>query len=105
MDRIYTFENADEFRNKLVALLDFPFVSCSISTLGGRENISCIVTISKDKRETWPNGYLENSVYARLHVFQNGDVKQFSGYGLKLRKFTGKNVEHMAGKINQVKTI
>jgi hypothetical protein len=105
MDRIYTFENADEFRNKLVTLLKFPFVSCSISTLGGRENVSCIVTISKDKRETWYNGYIENSVYARLHVFQDGTVKQFSGHGLKLRQFTGKSVLHMAKKINQVKTI
>jgi hypothetical protein len=105
MNDIFNFTNADDFRNKLVSGLNFPFVSCSISTLGGRENISCILTISTEAKETWANGILENSQYARVHISKNGIVEHFSGWKLKLRKFTGKNLDNIIEKINNIKRV
>lgn len=83
--------------------LKFPYVGVGHSTLGGIENVSIFVTISLDPRHAWANGILENSRYARIHVHNDGTVEQISGYQLKLRKFTAKNMAQVIDKINQIK--
>lgn len=67
----------------------------------GRENISFLLTISKESREKWFNGILENSIYARIHISQYGEVKTFSGHGLKIRNFKAKTLTEIINKINK----
>jgi hypothetical protein len=62
-----------------------PYVSGYVSTLGGEQNSSILLTISLDKRENWISGILENSRYAKFHV--SDKIEHFSGYGTaKFRK-------------------
>jgi len=105
MEKLFTFENADDFRQKLVSKLNFPYVSCQISTLGGKENISILLCISLDSKENWYNGIKENSSYYHFHISNTGIVKNFSKqYNLKhIRKFKSKNINHLIKKLNNIK--
>ncbi|MBU0599035.1 hypothetical protein KKF61_08700, partial [Patescibacteria group bacterium] len=80
--------------------LKFAYVGVRTSSLGGNERPSILITISTSKRENCTNGILENSKYAKIHITHNGVVEQFSGWQLKLRKFTAKDIPHAIQKIN-----
>jgi hypothetical protein len=99
-ENLFTFENADDFKNKLVAGLKYPFVSCSISTLGGRENMSLLLTVSTSTKEHWGFGILENSQYAKISISNNGKVECFSG-SLKVRGFTSCKIETVLKNLNK----
>jgi len=105
MEKLFSFENADDFRNELVKGLNFPFVSCNISTLGGRENIAILLAISHEAREKWHNGIFENSPYRRFDIDNKGNVENFtSRYTLKhIRKFKAKSISHLIEKLNNIK--
>lgn len=49
-------------------LSSFGYVNAYASSLGGPERCSVILALSKDKREHWKNGILENSNYAKFHI-------------------------------------
>ncbi len=83
--------------------LKFPYVHVQHSTLGGAENVAILLTISLDPKHTWANGILHNSRYAMIHIDNDGRVEQFSGYQIKLRKFTAKNMAQVIDKINNIK--
>jgi len=102
---LFNYENVDEAVEKLKEGLDFPFVGVNTSTLGGKENVTILLTISKDPKSEWPNNILQNSCYGKIHISQNGTVEQFSGWRLKLRKFKGKSIEHVIEKINKIKVV
>lgn len=79
-----------------------PFVSVVMSTLGGAERASLMVSVSLDPKETWQNGIFHNSRYFMLSVNRNGVVEQFSSSGLpaKMRKTRVKSVDEAVRKIN-----
>lgn len=101
MQELFNHSNVDEVRSKLVNGLNYPFVSCTISSLGGKENMSMLLTISKNARENWHFGILENSEYLKLHISNKGKVEGFSG-SLKLRSFTASNIDKVISNINKL---
>jgi len=107
MDKLFTYENVEQALQKLREGLNFPFVSCYASTLGGRDNIAILLCVSEDKKEDWQNNILENSRYRKIDISNNGQVENFScRWELKkIRKFTGKSIEHIIEKINKVKEV
>ena len=54
----------------------FPFFNVHISTLGGENRASIIITLSLDKKSDWSNGIFENSRYCRFYI-SNGKKKKF----------------------------
>ncbi len=52
-----------------------PFVTVSSGALG-KERIFFLVSFQP--KESWPYGYVENSNYTRLHLDENGIIKQFT---------------------------
>ena len=77
----------NDHRLELIGLLNAPYVSVSLSTLGGQENSALMLTISLDPKEAWANGILQNSRYAHFSIDSaDNKVELFSG-GYKLNKF------------------
>jgi hypothetical protein len=107
MDKLFTYENVEQALYQLKEGLNFPFVACYFSTLGGSDNVSILLCISEDKKEDWQNNILENSRYRKIDISNDGQVENFTcGASLKyMRKFTGKSIEHIIEKINKVKEV
>lgn len=89
-------EVIDNFKKNL----DYSFASVTHSTLGGADNVSLLIALSTDKKESWSGGFFENSTYVRIQILNDGTVEQFSGYKLKLRKKKVKSVDDAINYIN-----
>lgn len=95
-----TKEDLENFKKSIKAA----FVSCSISTLGGKDQASLLILISLDPREKWENGILENSKYSRFHWEHTGTFEQFAkDYRLeiKFRKTKAETLDQVIEKINK----
>lgn len=68
-----------------------PFAMVKLSELGSRENASLLICLSLDAKDTWKNGYLENSRYARISIREK--VQHFGGFGLS--KFRAHNFKSL----------
>lgn len=89
----------------------FPYVRAGVSTLGGEDRSSVMVTVSLDPRESWTNGILENSRYAKL-AFHTARVpghpdavafEHFSGHGIpKIRGWKVKDKPSLYKKLRLV---
>lgn len=77
-----TVTSADELMHMLDEELDAPWVRCTKSTLGGAHRVSVMLTVGFDPRESWPNGYIENSRYVKLHIMHDGEIGLTSDSGL-----------------------
>lgn len=78
-----------------------PVVSAQISTLGGPEHVTIMILVCLEPRESWVNGILENSRYARFSLEKNGTMEYFSGRtGVKFRKTRAKSIEDAVAKLN-----
>jgi len=77
-----------------------------VSTLGGQENVCILMRLSEQAKEKWDFQILHNSPYRMIRIDNNGTVDNFSiGNGLKkIRRFTGKDIKHIADKINKAKS-
>ena len=105
MEKLFNIDNVESIIKALKEGLKFPYINVYYSTLGGVNNISILLSISKDSRDTWHNGIFENSCYANIHILNNGEVEHFSGYKLKLRKFKSLDINKIIEKINNIKVI
>ncbi len=90
MNPLSPMETAESLKSMIDAV-DAPFVKSYISTLGGKDRPSVMVTISFDPRGTWANGILENSRYTKMSFNIDGrtgvnDAEYVSG-SEKFRKF------------------
>ena len=103
--RLFDYESVEDAKVQLEEGLDFPYVSVRSSILGGKEDVSILVTVSKDPESEWANHILQNSRYAKIHILRDGTVEQFVGWKLKMRKFKGKSIEHIIEKINKIKVV
>jgi len=93
-------------RQELEGKINAPFVRVRISTLGGKDRATLMLTISLDPREEWANGIFENSRYMRFHLGQNRVLEQFvlsvpNKRPTKFRKTRVKSLDELAIKINQ----
>lgn len=103
--KLFDYEGVEDVKDKLNKGLNFPYVNVTSSILGGKENVSILVTVSKDEKSEWPHNIMQNSCYAQLHIEADGKVEHFAGWRLKLRKFKGKNIEQVIEKINNIKMV
>lgn len=74
--------DADDLIALLHEQVNAPYVNMSKSTLGGDHRPSVMLTVGFDPREEWPNGYLENSRYVKLHIMYDGEIGLTTDSGL-----------------------
>lgn len=95
-----TNEDLEHFKSSIKA----PFVRCSISTLGGKEQASLMIVISLDSRENWAYGIIENSKHSHFHWEHTGVLEQFSKdykIEIKFRKTKAEKLDQVIEKINK----
>jgi hypothetical protein len=82
----------------------FPYVKTQLSTLGGIERASILVTLSFDSKETWANDILHNSRYAMFSIHSDMKIEKFSGYQTpKFRKANYKSNSDFITKLKEWK--
>lgn len=91
-------KNAEEYIRKQ---LKGKLVGLNISTLGGKERASIILSISLDKEKDWLNGIYENSRYRRFMIDHLGAVENFS-LSYKLKKVRKKNAKSIHDAIDYI---
>jgi len=97
---------AELFKSKLkegLLNLNIPHVHIIVSTLGGVNRPSILITISFDHMTTWINSILENSRYGKFHASHDGKLEFFSGYKFdkKFRKSKFKTPDDILKKIRK----
>lgn len=87
----------------------FPYVVAYVSTLGGEERSSVMVTVALEPRSSWRNGIMENSRYAKLAFHSSKDradgvsFEHFSGRGVaKIRAWKTKDKPALYKKLQLV---
>jgi hypothetical protein len=93
-----------ELKDKITnTIVHMPYSRVTSSTLGGIRNASILFIVGIDKPETWTNGYVENSRYARFHVDQCTKGYQIECFTnttkVKIRKATVASEELLIKKI------
>ena len=82
--------------------LYYSFISATISTLGGENEVTVMLAVSTTTKENWANGIFENSKYRRFSIENDGTVENFTVSGLdKVRKFTAKSVDDLIARLNK----
>lgn len=103
-EQIFTAETVQEKIKEIKAGLNFPYIGIYASELGGKENVSIMLSISLDSPETWANQIFENSRFGSFDISNNGAVENFTACGFsKVRKFTGKSISDIINKLNKIK--
>jgi hypothetical protein len=99
---IFDYETIKDKGQEIIEKINADYKAITISTLGGIDNVSIIIHISLDKKETWQNGIFHNSRYYIIHIDKNGTVENFScNYILKkMRKKTVKTLQEALDYIN-----
>lgn len=80
-----------------------PFVNMKMSTLGGPERATIMLTISLLPREEWRYGIYENSPGMRFSIHRTGEVEQFyrsPEISKKFRKIRVRSLDEAISKIN-----
>jgi len=83
--------------------INAPYKDASFSMLGYPRPTSYFVSVSLDKKDTWPNGYLMNSRYRKFSWYPDtGELNDISGSykAPKFRKTKARNVQEVHNKIN-----
>jgi len=102
-----TLEEVTGLRDKVETELKarFPFFRTNISTLGGVDRASIMITFSLDARETWAGGIKENSRYFNVHIHNTRTSYEVENYisprGLKMRSFKTMNLDEVVVKLNR----
>lgn len=84
--------------------INAPYVTAQISTLGGKDRASILLTVSLQDKKDWSNGILQNSPYAMFHLSRDGSLEHFSGKITdtgKMRKTKVKSLDDAVDKINK----
>jgi len=100
---LFDMNTAEGMKKMLDDKIDAPWKSVGISSLGGKDNVSIIMKVSKDAEKDWPHGILHNSRYSMFHIGNDGSIEQFSmnhTLKLKFRKAQAKTMEDVVKKIN-----
>jgi hypothetical protein len=100
---IFDYESLQNKEQDITDKIQAEYKHVHISTLGGKENISILIQLSLDKKETWNNGILHNSRYYFFHIHNNGIIENFANsYKVKhIRKKTVKTLQQAIDYINK----
>jgi len=101
--QLFSVDNVTEVCQQLKDGIKAPAVGVSHSTLGGKDRVTILMSVSLDKREDWKNQIFENSRYFRLSLERNGRLQLFvkSGIPIKLRSSVCNSIEMCIAKINK----
>lgn len=97
---IFSANDVKEFVEKINSGIKAPYVNAYYSDLGGEKNVSVLLTVSLDDKSSWKYDILENSRYAKLHIYRDGTIEKFSGSLPKMRKAKAKSQQEVIDKIN-----
>lgn len=100
---MFTIDTAQDVVDTLKSKISAPVVMPKYSTLGGDRNVSVLLSISLDPKDSWSNGIYQNSRYSQFHIFQDGVIEQFGmNYKIpvKFRKTKVKSIDDVVKKIN-----
>jgi len=100
---VFDAKSADKIVKKLEREVKAPFVKAQKSVLGGPQNVSILLKLSLDPRETWPYKIFENSRYMHFHITLPNIIEIFNQSHLiktKFRKARAKNVDDIIKKVN-----
>jgi len=87
--------------NKLKGKIDAGFVNAYISTLGGKERASIMLTITLEPKDKWPNNIKDNATIFQFDIARNGYVENFrSEWKPAMRKFIARDIDDVIMKIN-----
>jgi len=81
-----------------------PFVNIIHSTLGGKDRVSILFTISLDDKSEWTNNILQNSRYVMFHLLNNGSLEAHNkSYKIdkKFRKTKTKSIQDVVNKVKK----
>lgn len=90
----------------LQALIEAPFKSVSLSTLGGVGRESLMISISLDPKSDWANGIFQNSSYLQLAIHATDTIILNTdgirgGKFKRFRKQKFKSLQDAANRINK----
>ena len=96
-------EKATEQLNAIKEGINAPVKGGYISTLGGRDRPSILLSFSLDDKDSWANGIFENSRYVKLHIETGGYISLCSqSHEIpRFRQGKTKNTQAIIKKINQ----
>lgn len=90
--------------SKVQGMIQAPHVNVTVSTLGGADKASLMITMSLDKKETWQNGIFQNSRNAHFRLDSDGTLECYQKRSdlkpFKFIKTKVKSVDDAVAKIN-----
>jgi hypothetical protein len=93
----------EEDSHKLADLLKaaiIPYVSTSFTSLGGEDQASIFIRISRQDKKDWPGGIFHNSDYVIFSLHSDNKLSNVSKHNMpKFRKATVKSIEDVANRI------
>lgn len=92
-----THTDAETVKAALLNLV--PHLNVNLSTFGGIEYASIMITFSLDKKENWSYNILENSRYAHVMIDRGFKIENFSGSITRMRRATCKDLQTAINKI------
>ena len=92
-----TLTDTETVKNALINVV--PHLNVDLSTLGGINHASIMITFSLDDKATWSNNILQNSRYAHVMIDSDLKIENFSGSIKPLRRATCKDLSHAISKI------
>ena len=75
-EAVMTLDAAQQLANRLDKEINAPYVRAYISTLGGKERPSVMLTVSLDDQKSWPNNILHNSRWMMFDIAYDGTIVQ-----------------------------
>lgn len=102
-NKLFTAKNASLIAKRLETNLEVPYIKAQVSTLGGKENVAIMITVSLDNKSTWGNNILQNSRYMMFHLYNNGTLERFASshkIALKFRKTKIKDINQLFTTLN-----
>lgn len=103
--KLFDIDSADEFVAKLEKGIKAPFVKAQKSTLGGPQNVSVMMRLSLDPKDTWVNNIFENSRFMHFRFdSRDNSFEQFTKSHTikkKFRKARAKSMDEAIKKINK----
>lgn len=98
---IFDPDKAVDELNKLKDKINAGYVNAYISTLGGKDRASIMLTVTLEPKEKWPNNIKDNASIFQFDISRNGYVDNFrSEWGPKMRRFIAKDFDDVIIKIN-----
>jgi len=98
---IFDPDKATDELNKLKGKIDAGYVNSYVSTLGGKERASIMLTVTVEPKDKWANNIRENATIFQFDIARNGDVDNFrSSWKPAMHKFIAGNIDDVIMKIN-----